>query len=81
MGAVRIMVVDDEPAVREAIGRILRMGGFDVEFAADGREALRRQAVAPADAMLLDVLMPHTSTGWRCAGTCATTATGRPSSC
>jgi two-component system response regulator MprA len=59
MRAVRIMVVDDEPAVREAIGRILRMGGFDVELAADGREALRRQAVAPADAMLLDVLMPY----------------------
>ena len=53
------MVVDDEPAVREAIERILRMGGFEVELAADGREAIRRQAAAPADAMLLDVLMPY----------------------
>ena len=59
MRAVRIMVVDDEPAVREAIERILRMGGFEVELAADGREAIRRQAAAPADAMLLDVLMPY----------------------
>jgi len=55
---VRIMVVDDEPAVREAVERILRMSGFEVELAADGREAIRRQAAAPADAMLLDVLMP-----------------------
>ncbi len=59
MRAVRIMVVDDEPAVREAIERILRMVGFDVELAADGREAIRRHAAAPADAMLLDVLMPY----------------------
>jgi two-component system response regulator MprA len=56
---VRILVVDDEPAVREALERILRMGGFDVELAPDGREAIRRQAAAPADAVLLDVLMPH----------------------
>ena len=55
---MRIMVVDDEPAVREAVERILRMSGFEVELAADGREAIRRQAAAPADAMLLDVLMP-----------------------
>ena len=56
---VRILVVDDEPAVREAVERILRMGGFEVELAVDGREAIRRQAAAPADAILLDVLMPH----------------------
>jgi two-component system response regulator MprA len=56
---VRILVVDDDPAVREAIERILRLGGFDVELATDGREAIRRQAAAPADAVLLDVLMPH----------------------
>jgi len=56
---VRILVVDDEPAVREAVERILRMSGFEVELATDGREAMRRQAAAPADAVLLDVLMPH----------------------
>jgi len=56
---MRILVVDDEPAVREALERILRLEGFDVEMACDGREAVRSQAAAPADAILLDVLMPQ----------------------
>ena len=56
---MRILVVDDEPAVREALERILRLEGFDVEMACDGREAVRSQATAPADAVLLDVLMPE----------------------
>jgi two-component system response regulator MprA len=55
---MRVLVVDDEPAVREALERILRLGGFQVELAGDGREAVRRQAAAPADAVLLDVMMP-----------------------
>jgi two-component system response regulator MprA len=56
---MRILVVDDEPAVRDALGRILRLEGFEVEMASDGREAVRSQAAAPADAVLLDVLMPE----------------------
>jgi two-component system response regulator MprA len=51
-------VVDDEPAVREALERALRLDGYQVELAPDGREAIRRQTAAPADALLLDVLMP-----------------------
>jgi two-component system, OmpR family, response regulator MprA len=58
VGAMRILVVDDEPAVREALGRVLRLEGFEVAMARDGREAVRSQAAAPADAVLLDVLMP-----------------------
>jgi two-component system, OmpR family, response regulator MprA len=56
---MRILVVDDEPAVRDALGRILRLEGFEVQMACDGREAVRSQAAAPADAVLLDVLMPE----------------------
>ena len=56
---MRILVVDDEPAVREALERILHLEGFDVQMACDGREAVRSQAAAPADAVLLDVLMPE----------------------
>jgi two-component system response regulator MprA len=55
---MRILVVDDEPAVREALERILRLDGFEVALARDGREAVRSQVAAPADAVLLDVLMP-----------------------
>jgi two-component system response regulator MprA len=55
---MRVLVVDDEPAVREALERILSHEGFDVAVACDGREAVRSQAAAPADAVLLDVLMP-----------------------
>jgi two-component system response regulator MprA len=55
---MRVLVVDDEPAVREVLERILMVEGFDVALAGDGREAIRSQAVTPANAVVLDVLMP-----------------------
>jgi two-component system, OmpR family, response regulator MprA len=56
----RVLVVDDEPAVRVALERALRLESYDVELAADGREALDRLAAgAPPDAVVLDVAMPH----------------------
>jgi two-component system response regulator MprA len=55
---VRILVVDDERAVREAIQRALRLEGYDVELAADGQEALFALARRGVDAIVLDVLMP-----------------------
>jgi two-component system response regulator MprA len=55
---MRVLVVDDEPSVREVLERILKVEGFDVATAADGRAAVEQQATAPADAVLLDVLMP-----------------------
>jgi len=54
----RVLVVDDEPAVRESIERVLRHDGFEVAVAGDGREAIRRLAVVRPDVVLLDVLMP-----------------------
>jgi two-component system response regulator MprA len=53
-----ILVVDDEPAVRRALERALRLDSYEVELAADGREALDRLAERPADAVILDVMMP-----------------------
>jgi two-component system response regulator MprA len=56
---MRILVVDDEPAVREAVDRALRLEGYRTELAEDGRSALNAIASAPPDALVLDVLMPH----------------------
>ena len=55
---MRVLVVDDEPAVRESISRSLRFEGYEVELAADGESALKFQAARPADAVVLDVMMP-----------------------
>jgi two-component system response regulator MprA len=56
---VKVLVVDDEPAVRAALERALRLEGYDVELAADGGEALNRLAEGSPDAVVLDVLMPN----------------------
>jgi two-component system response regulator MprA len=56
---MRILVVDDEPAVRTALERALRLDGYEVELAADGRRALDVLAGAAPDAVVLDVLMPE----------------------
>jgi two-component system response regulator MprA len=56
---MKILIVDDERAVRESLQRALELEGYETEQAADGREALERLgADAQADAVLLDVLMP-----------------------
>jgi two-component system, OmpR family, response regulator MprA len=54
----RVLVVDDDPAVRSAVARALRMD-YDVDEAADGAEALARHGTTPADAIVLDLLMPE----------------------
>ena len=58
---MRILVVDDDAAVRESLGRALRLEGYDVEMAADGREALERLQGNgdDPDLVVLDVLMPN----------------------
>jgi two-component system, OmpR family, response regulator MprA len=56
---MRILVVDDEPAVRDAVDRALRLDGHDVTLAEDGRAALDVIAAAPPDVLVLDLLMPH----------------------
>jgi two-component system response regulator MprA len=56
---VKILVVDDERAVRESLRRALELEGYEIDLAENGEEALRRiQAQPEPDAVILDVLMP-----------------------
>jgi two-component system response regulator MprA len=54
----RVLVVDDDPAVRSAIARTLRLD-YEVDEAEDGAGALATHAASPADAIVLDLLMPN----------------------
>ena len=55
---MQILVVDDEPAVRDSLERALRLEGYEIELAADGAEALGRSRPDEPDAVVLDVMMP-----------------------
>jgi two-component system response regulator MprA len=55
---MKILVVDDERAVRESLRRALALEGYEVDLAADGEEALDSVRRAEPDALILDVLMP-----------------------
>ena len=56
---MKILVVDDERAVRESLRRALELEGYEIELAADGSEALYRlEGGDEPDAVILDVLMP-----------------------
>jgi two-component system response regulator MprA len=56
---MRVLVVDDEPALRSAVQRALALERYDVALAQDGREALDRLAAEELDAVVLDIAMPH----------------------
>jgi two-component system response regulator MprA len=57
--AVRILVVDDDRAVRESLRRSLSFNGYSVELAQDGQEALELITRDRPDAVVLDVMMPR----------------------
>jgi len=57
----RILIVDDEAAIRDVLATYLRSEGFIVEEAADGRAALQSAAATPPDLMLLDLNLPKVS--------------------
>ncbi|MFI8344498.1 response regulator transcription factor [Streptomyces sp. NPDC085639] len=58
-GEARILVVDDEPAVREALRRSLAFEGYAVQTAVDGIDALDRAASYAPDLIVLDIQMPR----------------------
>ena len=55
----RVLVVDDDKAVRESLRRSLEFNGYDVSMASDGAEALAGIAVADPDVVVMDVMMPR----------------------
>ncbi len=55
---MRVLVVDDDLAVRESLRRSLTFNGYQIELAADGEQALRAVADSRPDAVVLDVMMP-----------------------
>jgi two-component system, OmpR family, response regulator VicR len=56
---VRVLVVDDEPIVRDVLKRYLGRAGFEVHTAADGEAALERFAETDPDLVLLDLMLPR----------------------
>jgi two-component system response regulator MprA len=56
---MRILVVDDDRAVRESLRRSLEFNGYKVELASDGAQALEAIIASRPDAMVLDVMMPR----------------------
>jgi two-component system OmpR family response regulator len=54
----RILVVDDEPSITDAVATALRYEGYDVEEAANGRDALAAVARAEPDLVVLDWMLP-----------------------
>jgi two-component system response regulator MprA len=55
---VHILIVDDEPALRDSLSRTLRFEGYTVEVAANGAEALDAVHARQPDCVVLDMLMP-----------------------
>ena len=54
----QVLVVDDEPAIRQLLRRILEPEGYRVSEAGDGSEALRKLKAQPADCIITDICMP-----------------------
>lgn len=55
----RVVVVDDDDAIRLLVGRVLALRGHDVRMAADGVDALDQIRREPADLVILDLMMPR----------------------
>lgn len=54
----KVLVIDDEPLVRETVGRVLTAEGYTVELAHNGQDAIARLHAGRPDAILLDLMMP-----------------------
>ncbi len=55
---MRVLVVDDDPLVRNLLSAVLHDASFDLDEAVDGQDALAIATVRPPDVVVLDVMMP-----------------------
>ena len=55
----KILVVDDDPAIRDLLCKALERDGFTVDQAEDGDEGCRKFDQSPADLVVLDIMMPN----------------------
>ena len=67
---VRLLIIDDDRALRDALRRALSLAGYEVHTAAGGEEGLAEIAECPPDAVVLDIGMPGID-GLECAAGCA----------
>jgi DNA-binding NtrC family response regulator len=54
----KILIVDDEDAIRTSLARHFRLEGFNVETAEDGRDAVRKLSRTPFSVVISDIMMP-----------------------
>jgi DNA-binding response OmpR family regulator len=58
-GLPRLLIVDDDPAIRDILCAVLRRDGWDADSVADGEAAMQRLGKASYDLIVLDLLMPR----------------------
>lgn len=59
--AKRVLVIEDEPNISEALRFILSRSGWQVDVSADGQRAMKEMQTAPPDLLILDVMLPGLS--------------------
>lgn len=67
---MRVLVVEDDPLIREIVVEALREAGFDVIEASDGEEALTWCRQRVADVLVTDIRLPGDIDGWQIAERC-----------
>lgn len=75
---MRILVVEDDPLIREFVVEALREEGYDVIHAANGEEALAWCKRRAADALVTDTKLPGSVDGWQIAERCREHDPGLP---
>jgi CheY-like chemotaxis protein len=55
----RILIIDDDPSIRQMICRMLEREGYEVDTAANGREGVQKYRANPPDVVITDIIMPE----------------------